>query len=276
MIAEILSKGLPEGDFSWMEGEPIEARDDLVLARDFARLSPAQLLERLLTQRYIRVTENIVVSSQQDSLSIDWRNFAESCFPGWESKDHTRFTQAKEKMNQEDPRVVTCLGELVNPFNQGESRNVMFIAAGGVNEGLVTARGVYQMKKAMEEAQNLGVPIIFFNAITSADPSFDSEVGQTSRQISETMTLGLRLTVPKITVITGEAASAGAHAAWQIADRTLIFDRGALLTVINIEEALNLLHFGPEIAAEANRRFLETLGFPLENTRISIMMQGAV
>jgi len=223
---ETLSMGLSEGDYCWMQTEQ-EPKDDLALARSPDRLSPRQILQSLIDCGYIRLKQHLVFAPE-DEHTTDWQVFAQEQFPDWSKNDTERFAAAKEKMTKDDPTVITILGELVNPVFPTETREVMFIAAGGVEEGLVTARGVYQMRRAMEHAQEKGVPIVFFNAITSADPLFESEVGQISRQISETMALGLRLTVPKITVITGEAASAGAHAAWQIADRTLIFDRGAL------------------------------------------------
>lgn len=256
-----LFRGFVEGDLSWFdkrENEDSNIADDLILARDFNRPTPVQLLEKLVEQGHARLDIKPLSFTSPEKEKNNWRRFAMNTFT-WSDEVCTRFARAKEKMNTQDVSVLTQFGELINPDNPEESRHVMFIAAGGVREGLVTARGVYQMRMAMEQAQDLGLPLIFLNAITSADFSFESEVGQISRQISDTMALGLNLTVPKITVVTGEAASAGAHSAWQIADTTLILEHGALLTVINPEEALQLLRFNSDISAEANQRFLQKL-----------------
>lgn len=267
-----LSEGIAEGYYDWMN-EP--AIDDLVLARSFNKLSPRQIVNSLTQSGFIRNNKELSITKNLNVLAN--QNRTSEIFPTWSESDCFRFDQAKQNKQADDPQVMTFSGDLVNPDNPEESRQAIFIAAGGLSEGLLTSQGVLKMRKAMEEAEKLQVPIIFLNSVTSADPSFASEVGQISRQISETMALGLRLTVPKITVITGEAASAGAHAGWQIADKTLILDHGALLTVINVDEALDLLRFIPEVSKEVDREFnshLDEMGLSGKNKQILNLVKG--
>lgn len=273
-MLESLSLGFVEGDYSWMDdGSPI---DDLILARSFEKPSPGQIIDGLIQSGLIKIREELPLTENSNS-SVNQEEWAKRTFSAWSDEDCRRFAQAKQTETSDDLQVTTFLGDLVNPNNPQESQQVIFIAAGGVSEGFLTSQGVSKMRRAMEEAEKLRVPLIFFNAVTSADPSFASEVGQISRQISETMALGLRLTVPKLTVITGEAASAGAHAGWQIADRTLMLDHGALLTVINAEEALDLLHFTSEATRETDGRFtkyLDRLGLSREKEQILRLVKG--
>lgn len=267
-----LAQGFTEGNYDWMNQLEV---DDLALARSFDKLSPRQIVNSLTEKRFIRNIQDLPATKTIKALANI--NKAEGLFPNWSEADRSRFDKAKQGEHADDPQVLTFFGDLVNPDNAEESRQAIFIAAGGLSEGLLTSQGVLKMKKAMEEAEKLQVPILFLNSVTSADPSFESEVGQISRQISETMALGLKLTVPKITVITGEAASAGAHAGWQIADRTLILDQGSLLTVINVDEALDLLRFIPEVSKVVDREFnshLDEIGLSKKKERILNLVKG--
>ena len=267
-----LMQGFEEGANAWMNEPPV---DHLVLARSFDKPSPRQIVGNLIEGGFIRNIKEL--SPIEISSNIISNQKTQDIFPAWSPDDCCRFDQAKQKEKADEPKVMTFLGDLVNTDNAEEYKQAMFIVAGGLSEGLLTSQGVIKMRMAMEEAERLQVPIIFLNSVTSADPSFNSEVGQISRQISETMALGLKLTVPKITVITGEAASAGAHAGWQIADITLMLGRGALLTVISADEALDLLRFIPEISNEVNKVFLkhlEELGLSEKSERIINLIKG--
>ncbi|OIO43683.1 MAG: hypothetical protein AUJ41_04555 [Candidatus Pacebacteria bacterium CG1_02_43_31] len=271
-LAKRLMRGFEEGVNSWMNEPPV---DHLVLARSFDKPSPRQIVGNLIDCGFIRNPKELL--SIEKSKNVIVQQKTQDIFPDWSLDDCNRFDQAKKREKADEPKVMTFIGDLINPNNDEESCSAVFIAAGGLLEGLLTSQGVIKMRRAMEEAERLQIPIVFLNSVTSADPSFNSEVGQISRQISETMALGLRLTVPKITVITGEAASAGAHAGWQIADTTLMLDRGALLTVISVDEALDLLRFIPEISNEVDKVFLkhlEELGLSEKSERIINLLKG--
>lgn len=169
MTGELLSKGFVEGDYTWMidqlptfiNGEQVV--DDLTIAR-LQRQSPAEILSGLNTRGLVRLSERLYAPS------LELAHLSEINFPGWDRADYERFRQAKAQMETEDERINAYKGEIINPDDPRQARRVIFIAAGGVQEGLVTARGVYQMRYSMEQAQILGLPIVFLNAITSADP----------------------------------------------------------------------------------------------------------
>lgn len=266
----LLRRGFEEGYYPPLNEE---GQDDLTIAR-LHRKSPAEILNDLRNRGLVDLYEKIFIPLPDYMMSSDQLRGLYD--------DDPDFLHAVNNslIPNEEERVEAYRGRIVNPDNQAQAKQVVFIAAGGEKEGLVTARGVYQMRYAMEQAQEKGLPTVFLNAITSADPFFQSELDQIPRQISDAMAFGLGLTVPKVTVVTGEAASAGAHACWQIADTTLILDHGALLTVINPEEALRLLRFIPEINAEADQRFynqLKAQNIELDDRllrRITDYMQG--
>lgn len=250
-------------------------RDPLVHIRSPEALSPADLREGLRKQGFIRLKEKLCYTHLAIEPEEGWERWAAAAFPEWPFEDHARFAEARRDMHAEDARVQVYRGDAVDPGNSFSSREVVVLTAGGQKEGLLSARGAMQIHHALQVAQEKGLPLIFFNGVTSADPSFASEVNGISRIISHTMAAGLNLTIPKITVIVGEAASAGAHAGWQLADETLAFSNGSMLTVIRPEEALKLLKYHEDVAVEAGRIFSELYGMYSHRQELSRLLRAA-
>lgn len=175
-------------------------------------------------------------------------------FPEWSLEDRERVIAAEGIHGAEE--VITGLAEIRKPSNSQEKRVVMLVAA----QGFVTVEGVGKIERAMKEANELGVPIIHLNAITSADFTLEAEVGQIARCISDTMAVGCELTVPKVTYVLGEAASAGAHAGLHLLDEIHVTEN-AMLSVIRPEAAFEILRCQDDVARQIRQK-LRQAGAP--------------
>jgi len=171
-LAKRLMRGFEEGVNSWMNEPPV---DHLVLARSFDKPSPRQIVGNLIDCGFIRNPKELL--SIEKSKNVIVQQKTQDIFPDWSLDDCNRFDQAKKREKADEPKVMTFIGDLINPNNDEESCSAVFIAAGGLLEGLLTSQGVIKMRRAMEEAERLQIPIVFLNSVTSADPSFNSEVG---------------------------------------------------------------------------------------------------
>ena len=118
-----LFAGFAEGDFNWLYDELSisdsneEQLDDLSIAR-FARKSPAEILTNLSSKGFVKLFERLH-APQFGSMHIP----KDAIFPSWSVADNERFTIARAQMYQEDEKVITYKGELVNPDDPTQTKN---------------------------------------------------------------------------------------------------------------------------------------------------------
>ncbi|MAW52007.1 MAG: acetyl-CoA carboxylase carboxyl transferase subunit alpha [Geminicoccus sp.] len=117
------------------------------------------------------------------------------------------------------------------------------------NFGMGRPEGYRKAIRLMEMADQFGLPVLSFVDTPGAYPGKGAEERGQAEAIARSIQAGLRLTVPSISVITGEGGSGGA-VALAASNRVLMFEH-AVYSVISPEGCASILWRDGKFAKEA-------------------------
>lgn len=117
------------------------------------------------------------------------------------------------------------------------------------NFGMGRPEGYRKAIRLMEMADQFGLPVLSFVDTPGAYPGKGAEERGQAEAIARSIQAGLRLTVPSISVITGEGGSGGA-VALAASNRVLMFEH-AVYSVISPEGCASILWRDSKFAKEA-------------------------
>ena len=117
------------------------------------------------------------------------------------------------------------------------------------NFGMTSPEGYRKAVRLMEQAEKFGRPVITLVDTPGAYPGMEAESNGQSNAIAESIAYMSRLTVPSITIITGEGSSGGALAI-AVADRVWMLEN-AVYSILSPEGFASIMYKDPKKAPEA-------------------------
>lgn len=118
------------------------------------------------------------------------------------------------------------------------------------NFGMASPEGYRKARRLMEQAQKFKRPVITFVDTPGAYPGIEAENNGQSNAIAENLAFMSRITVPVITVVTGEGSSGGALAI-ALSDRVYMLEN-AVYAILSPEGYASILWKDAKRASEAS------------------------
>ncbi len=157
-----------------------------------------------------------------------------------------------DRLYRDDPAIVggICLfhGHPVTVIGHRKGKNtednIRF------NFGMASPEGYRKARRLMEQAQKFKRPVITFVDTPGAYPGIEAENNGQSNAIAENLAFMSRITVPVITIVTGEGSSGGALAL-AVSDRVYMLEN-AVYAILSPEGYASILWKDAKRASEAS------------------------
>ena len=161
------------------------------------------------------------------------------------------FEQRGDRLSQEDASILGGIalfhGRPVTVIGHRKGRSLAENTK--YNFGMPSPQGYRKAQRLMRQAEKFGRPIITFVDTPGAYPGLEAEAGGQGEAIARSLAVMSQLSVPLITVITGEGGSGGALAL-AMGNRVLMLEH-AVYSVLSPEGFASILWKDPTRSKEA-------------------------